>query len=269
MSMNSKRKRTQLFFEDYFNCTGNQSKWINCKFPDYIVAEKDINQIINNAQADSKNYFFNGILTFSEAVNGLREGNYSWSVIKFYYSVYYLLRASLYINKIIFIHHKGIYRLEIKKGTTPLRKNNKQYNSDHKGTIKHFIDLFSDIDILLSNQIENMTTYEWLMDKREYVNYRIRKFSEPQDYNFYTYYLTNNFKSNYKELIIEEIEDDFINCFQPETGLLAIPVKRLLTTFKEIVGELELKSVLTAQQYVIIKKTLKDEDLLNRLLSLD
>ena len=265
--MNSKRKRTQIFFEDYFDCNDNPSKWINCDFPNYVVAEKDIDSLISGAQADSKSYFFNGLLTFSEAVNGLKEGNYSWSIVKFYYSVYYFLRASLYINKIIFIHQKGIYRLEIKPGTTPLRKNNKQYNSDHKGTIKHYVDLFSDIDILLTNQIENLTTYEWLMDKREYVHYRIRKFSEPGDYKCFTYYLSKNFKSNYKELIIEEIEDDFINCFQPETGLLAIPVKRLMATFKEIVGELELKSVLTAQQYVIIKKTLKDEDLVNRLLA--
>ena len=106
--MNSKRKRTQLFFEDYYNCIDNPSKWINCDFPNYVVAEKDIIQLRSESQADSKNYFFNGLLTFSEAVNGLKEGNYSWSVIKFYYSVYYLLRASLYINRIVFIHKNGI-----------------------------------------------------------------------------------------------------------------------------------------------------------------
>ena len=107
------------------------------------------------------------------------------------------------------------------------------------------------------------------MDKREYVNYRINKFLEPGVYDFYSYYLAKNFKKNYKDLIIEEIEDDYINCFQPETALLAIPVKRLLVTFREIVGQLELKSVLTAQQYLIIKKTLKDEDLVKRLLVVD
>ncbi len=267
--MNSKRKRTQLFFEDYYNCTENPSKWINCDFHNYVVVDKDLIHLRSLAQADSKNYFFNGLLTFSEAVNGLKEGNYSWSVIKFYYSVYYLLRASMYINKIIFIHKIGIYRLELKKGSKPLKKNNRKYNSDHKGTINHYIDLYSNSDILLSNKIEDTQTYEWLMDKREYVNYRISKFSEPGDYNFYSYYLANNFKKNYKDLIIDEIEDDYINCFQPETGLLAIPVKRLLATFKEVVEDLELKSVLTAQQYLLIKQTIKDEDLLKRLLAVN
>jgi hypothetical protein len=265
--MNSKKKITQLFFEDYYQCTENPSKWINCDFPNYIVSEKDMPQLISNAQADSKNYFFNGLLTFSEAIKGLREGNYSWSVIKFYYSVYYFLRASLYINKIIFIHRQNLYRLELKKDSKPVKKRNRKYNSDHKGTINHYIDLFSETDILLSNQIENMDTYEWLLDKREYVNYKIGKFSEPDNYTFYSYYLNNNFKKNYKELLIAEIEDDFINCFQPETGLLAIPVKRLLATFQEMVISLDLKSVLTVQQYRIIKQNIKDEDLLKRLLS--
>lgn len=264
--MNSKRKNTQLYFENHFQCLENQSKWINSDFPNFIVNDSAKEILTNLAISDSRNYFFNGLLTFAEAIEGLKKGNYSWSVIKFYYSVYYFLRASMYVKGIIFIHQKGIYRLELKKNEKPLKKNGRGYNSDHQGTINHFIDLYSNSDILLSNMIEDVETYKWLLDKREYVNYRIGRFSEPVKYDFYSYYISKNFKQNYKDIIINEINDNYINCFQPETALLAIPVKRLIATFNDLNSSIPLKSVLSLQQYTLIKQTFQDEDLIKQLL---
>lgn len=266
MSMSFSRKETQLYFEKFYNCGDNLNSWNNCRFKDYVVDYKGLEELIPLCQNDAYNYYYNGILTLSEALRGLRNRNYSWSVIKLYYSVYYLIRASMYINNITFIRQKQLYYLELKEGASPTKKsNNNKYNSDHQGTIWHYFDLFNKADILLSNKIDEKESYIWLMDKRELVNYRINKFQEPSEYSFLSYYIDNNFDKNFRKIILEQIDDPYIQCFQKETAILALPIKRLLETNKDFKKTLPNKQLLSDSQYDYIKKIIGDEVVLRKL----
>lgn len=265
MSMSFNRKETQLYFEKFYNCSGNINSWNTCCFKDYVVDYKGREEVIPLCQNDAFNYYYNGILTLSEALQGLRSGNYSWSVIKLYYSVYYLIKASMYINNIIFIWQKELYYLELKEGASPIKKNNKKYRSDHQGTIWHYFDLFNKTDILLSNKIEETESYIWLMKKRELVNYRINKFQEPSEYSFLSHYTGNDFNKNFRKIILEQISDPFIQCFQKETAILALPIKRLLETNKDFKKVLPDKHLLSNSQYDFILKIIGDEVVLKKL----
>lgn len=265
MSMSFRRKETQQYFEALYNCTDNMNLWNNSSFKDYIVDYRGVQDVIPLCQNDAYNYYYNGILTLAEALQGLRNGNYSWSVIKLYYSVFYLIRASMYINNIAFIRQKQLYYLEIKEGESPIKKGNKNYNSDHQGTILHYFDLFKDTDILLSNKIEETESYLWLMKKRELVNYRIDKFREPSEYSFLSYYMDKNFDENFREIILKEINDPFINCFQKETAILALPIKRLIETNKDFKKILPIRNLLSDSQYNFILNIIGDEVVLEKL----
>lgn len=265
MSMSFNRKETQKYFEAFYNCTDNMNSWNNSSFKDYIVDYHKMQAIIPLCKNDAYNYYFNGILTLSEGLRGLRKGNYSWSVIKLYYSVFYLIRASMYIKNIPFIRQKQLYYLDLRVGATPVRKNNKKYNSDHQGTIWHYYDLFKDVDILLSNKIEEVESYMWLMGKRELVNYRINKFKEPSEYSFLTYFIDQGFDENFRNIILNEINDSFINCFQKETAVLSLPIKRLLETNKDFKNSNPNKQLLTDSQYNYILNIIEDEVVLKKL----
>lgn len=265
--MSSNRKETQLYFENHFNCLGNHNRWINCNFPDYIVLDSNLEILKSLAYSDAKNYFFNGFLSLAQAIDGLRRSEFSWAVIQLYYCVYYLLRSHLYINNIILVRQKSLYLLEIKNGASPSKKNNKKYNSDHQGTLNHHIDLYKNQDILLSNKINDKFAYEWMLERREQINYRIAKFQDPKGYEFTNHFKKVDFKNNFYQEILKELDDPYIRCFQEETAVLSIPLKRLVLTYKELYLKLPKKSVLSAQQYLYIKDKLGTQPLLDKILN--
>ncbi len=89
-------------------------------------------------------------------------------------------------NGIALIRQKSLFYLKALDGEIPIKKNDKKHNTDHSGTINFFIDLFSS-DILLSQSIDTTNAYEWLMNKREQINYRERQFNEPNHSEFWQF----------------------------------------------------------------------------------
>jgi hypothetical protein len=149
---------------------------------------------------------------------GLDHGQESWAVIKLYYSLFYFLRSKLADSDCAIIRCNGIYTLDLKLGASPKKRN---YPGDHKATIAIFTERFADQDILLSQKIEEKNAYDWMCDKREWINYRRRKFFDATgEPGFCSDYAT------YPEQIVSYLSDQIpIICFDPDYATLALPVK--------------------------------------------
>lgn len=227
--MSFERFRIQSAVELDIGCSDLQ-KWGSYlpKFKEYEITESRQEKLLIELEKDASDLYFKAIYSLSDAVNSLYNKRHSWTVIKLYYSVFFLLRCSLATKKIAFLKNNGIYTLNLSVGEKPVRRDGGKHNGqrisgDHNTTIVTFISMFSDTDILLTNNINERNVYEWLMELRNQVNYRERTFTEPQN----KYFSSNLFeKDKFKTQIETYLNDDIpIYCFDEDHCALATPLK--------------------------------------------
>ncbi|CAM0708106.1 hypothetical protein N0P26_001651 [Acinetobacter baumannii] len=207
-------------------------KWLSYsqKFQSLEVNMSNIQTLKSSLHEDGLDNLYKGLYSISNGFFNIYHGYYSWSVVKFYYAVFYLLRCFFSANDIGFLKSKGIFTLKLEQGEKPIRRDNFQYNGetikgDHKTTIVTYEREFKDQDILLSNHIGDLTVYDWLMEIRNQVNYRERAFKEPE-LGYFPISLFN--KSTLKESIEIYFKDQVpIYCFNEDHACVAAPIKVL------------------------------------------
>lgn len=233
--MSFDRYRAQTLCEILLGCA-DFNAFRSVDFDTFALNRTNAYSFKNSLKEDAGDFYYKGYLSLLEGLNGFQNRNYSWAVIKCYYSVFYMIKADLAIRDIGLIRHKVIYYLEAKDGAIPITKGVRgakraNYSGDHKSAINYYNDLFGRSDILLSQNIDDLNAYEWLMKKREQINYQERHFNEPNHPNFLEYIDTQIQSGNFKNLLHEIIDDTaFVKTFQNEFAPLAIPIKRALLT---------------------------------------
>jgi hypothetical protein len=239
MITNFERHRAQLRCEELLDCSQDLLKWNNCDFENYILTKPDASKLATDLLDDSIDLYFKGLLSLTEALSSINQRLFSWSTIKLYYSVYYFLRSSLASKGYGLIRRKSLFLIKAFEGEKPQKKSNRKYNTDHEGTINYFQDTFSDSDILLSNNIDEKSSYLWIMEKRDQINYRERKFNEPDCSDFWDYINQQVEKNLLSDLIEKYINDNYIYCFQENHAALAIPIKRAILTHVDLNNKFE------------------------------
>jgi hypothetical protein len=235
MNTSFDRHRAQLRCETILNCT-TLDQWKLANFKSLQLDKSQAYLLSNELREDAKDLYFKGLLSFFEALKSVDSKLFSWATVKFYYSIYYFLRCTMAVNGIALVRQQSLFYLKAIDGESPITKRGKKYNSDHSGTINFFIDLFSS-DILLSQSIDTTNAYDWLMNKREQINYRERRFNEPKHSEFWELIADQIDKGNLEKILMDYIQDKYVLCFQEEHAALAIPIKRALLTKEKLDAE--------------------------------
>jgi len=236
--MSFDRFRIQVAIELDIGCT-DLNKWTSYvqKFKDYKVKEANREYLLAELKEDASDIYFKAIFSLADAIFGLYHGRHSWSVIKIYYSVFYLLRCSMACHGYAFLKNKGIYTLKLETGESPVRRDNCTHNGnkvtgDHKTTIATYASMFEQSDILQTNTIDGEVIYDWLMELRNQVNYRERTFQEPNNRHFYSALFD---KDKIKSQIETYINDDsYVYCFNEDHCCLAAPLKLALSVRNQL-----------------------------------
>ena len=236
MNMSIDKYRFQKRMEEYFDDAGHRklkdfkSAFLVGAASEYLLKE--------DLKKDSLDYYYKGLLSLAQALDECKKTRYSWATVKLYYSLFYFLRASLAIKGIGFYRkERDLLRLDTKKGNllAVCKENGRIANSDHKATLGLFKELYGNTDILQSNQIEYKNSYQWLVEKREWINYKVRVFQEPECPDFWEETDKYIRKSKFVNIISDYFNDSsFIYCFQPENACLALPIQRFIKTQNEI-----------------------------------
>ncbi|NOS91718.1 MAG: hypothetical protein HOP30_07335 [Cyclobacteriaceae bacterium] len=235
MNISFDRHRAQLRCETILNCQ-TLDQWNVADFKNLQLNKSQASLLSSELREDAKDLYFKGLLSLFEALKSIEAKLFSWATVKFYYSLYYFLRCTMAVNGVALIRQKSLYYLKALDGESPVTKGGKKYSSDHSGTINFFKDLFSS-DILLSQDIDTINAYDWIMNKREQVNYRERHFNEPNHSEFWGLIAEQINKGNLERILKEYILDKFVLCFQEEHAILAIPIKRALLTKERLDAE--------------------------------
>jgi uncharacterized protein (UPF0332 family) len=234
--MSFDRFRAQTTCEGFFGCASFDD-FFKLDFETLELDSPKSYAFSNALKEDASDLYFKGLLSLGESLQGFSNKNYSWAIVKGYYSVFYMLRADLALKDIGLVRHKIIYYLVAQSGKKPITKAKKgehrsRYQSDHKATINYYIDLLKSTDTLLTQEIDGLNAYEWLMKKRERINYQERNFNEPGFPNFLEFINEEIEAGNFSKLVQEIIADPFVKTFQTEYAPLAIPIKRALLTMQ-------------------------------------
>lgn len=234
MSINFDRNYSQVEYERMLGYSDISEIDKNI-FKNYQLSSNDVQALKETAKKDAINFFYNGIISFSEGIDSALKKSFSWATVKLYYSIYYLIRASLAAKNIVLLRCKSMYRLELSQNSSPYNTGNKRYNTTHEGTINHYRDLYGSADLLLSNKIDDFDAYEWMMNVREIINYRCATFLEPGHLEIWSQYAACIEDNTIVELFDLIISDQrYIYPFQEEYAVIAIPVKRLIQTIKDL-----------------------------------
>ena len=234
MSINFSRNRAQLFYENLIGAAPEDLINMREEFKNHMLTINEAEQLKTLLNKDAVDFFYNGVLSFSEGIDAVFQKRFSWATIKLYYAVYYLIRATLASKEIAILRCRSMFRLVARAGEKPYGSTNRKYNTTHEGTINHYRDMFNFSDRLLSNKIEDNDAYEWLMNAREIVNYRSVSFSEPDCLEILDYFSPCIDEGTVSNALSELETDSYIRCFQEEYALVAIHIKRMQQTIVDL-----------------------------------
>lgn len=223
MSTSSDRHLCQVAVEQGIGCTDpSLLAHMEQAFKDFSVTNSNLHDLQNSLASDALALYKKGIMTLLQGITCLARGEYSWATVKFYYSLFYMMRAELAADGVAILRCKSIFSLELAVGEKPKRHNGPRYRGDHIATASLFTDRFQERDLLLSQKVDgDQDGYEWLRHRREWINYRKREFIDESSAWF-------DFR---KRSLCEQIAlfcDDItpIYCFIPDYATLAFPLKR-------------------------------------------
>lgn len=235
MISNSDRARVQVFIEESIGCYDvTNLKQYKSQFEAFTVTDENKQQLIDSSKKDGRDLYFKGALSLAQGISDVNYGLHSWAVAKFYYAIFYFLKASLALRGFGIIRAGGpIYSLKFEVNQVPnVVKTTKQQKGDHKTALAAWRELVGESnDILLSNNIDEVEPYLWLMHARETVQYRRKTFVEPSSESFFSNLVSKNLS---KALQIYADDPDPIYPFEKDNACLALPVYRGLLTFEDL-----------------------------------
>lgn len=238
MSIDFDRNRVQVSFESFVGVLSTEDLLSKANdFKTHVLTQQEAEQLSNEIKQDAVDFFYNGIISFAEGIDSIFAKRFSWATVKLYYSIYYLIRASMASKDIATLRCRSMFRLKIAAGETLYGTTGKRYNTTHEGTINHYRDQFSVADPLLSNKIGDYDTYQWMMNAREIVNYRSRSFLEPGCLDIWEFFSDCVDDGTLVSELASLEADPYIKCFQEEYAVVAIPIKRIQQTIADMAAE--------------------------------
>lgn len=168
---------------------------------------------------DALSYFYSSVVSYADAIRGLNENFYSWSIVKMYYSTFYALRSILAAgNCCLFYVGTKAFSIDVSSGKCP----EVALGNTHKAVF----DLYTKKNInssLVTQPIDGVTPFEWLTNNRELANYRNAKFCEPNLPGIFIK-CGQSIQNNITAYINDE---EFIYAFDKEHAMLAYPTEVL------------------------------------------
>lgn len=233
MSISFKRNRVQEGYENLIR--GTSPSDYNIEFKTHTLTISEANLLSNLMCDDAVDFYYNGILSFSEGINSMYESRFSWATVKLYYSIYYLMRATMACRGHALLRNKSLLSLKVESSAQPVCSDGRSSNTTHEGTINRFVQLFLTTDRLLTNNIEGQNVYEWMKEAREVVNYKSASFSEPSHLELWDKFAEAIKNKRINDLIAALDTDEYIACFQKEFAVVGVPIKRLKETTADII----------------------------------
>ncbi len=236
-NMSFERLAFQVWMETTVGCT-TPDNWASHRdrLKNFQISPEQKNDAIAATVRDASSLFHKALLTFASAYTDIHANNRAWSVVKLYYSMFYAIRARLLARRHALVRNKCWYHFDLndsKPIAHPL--NSTRYRNDHEATLHLYEDIFSSSDRLLSNDIEGIKPFAWMMELRNIANYRAARFADPDFLFDFAIHVQLLNAAALDALIAQNLNDvTDILVFQPEHAWLALPMKQLVAACNDL-----------------------------------
>jgi hypothetical protein len=170
---------------------------------------------------DRQDYLYNAILSFGEGVSGLGKDRFSWATVKFYYTVYYALRATLCSQRVA-LFYLGRTPCSIRASAGSVAR--KEKDNTHKAVIALFKSACPS-SLLLTQPIGTEDALEWMIARREEANYTIARFGDPvppAHFRLHSRLSVRRFLAQYMA------DNRHLYTFDPDHAMIAFPLQVIL-----------------------------------------
>ncbi|WP_186048275.1 hypothetical protein [Burkholderia gladioli] len=174
---------------------------------------------------DAADYVYSGIVSIGDAVQGIERNLFTWATVKLYYAVFYMTRAVLAAHgTAIFYDGTKPYSWESTAGVMAVKRD----GPTHKAVLTSFGAVLPS-NPLLSQPIGVEGALDWLMKRREEVNYTSPRFSEPNA----PAHLDLIARTGVRKSVSAYLKDNsFLYAFDPQHAILAFPIEALKLVLK-------------------------------------
>lgn len=238
-NMNFKRNEVQEFIETELRCFDIE-QWGSFK-PSLVQWEINTTNIANLqrcVRSDINSYFFKAFQSFVQALHEIDRKKHAWSIVKLYYTVFYLLRCEILLSNHIIVRCGSLYYAKVKPNEKMQAFKPNKMSGDHQLTIaleEKLYNLAELTDPILGNQINGKNAYMWFMGNRDRVNYQMKDFPDPTcDVSLRHVYSYFAEKKLVDLFLFYNENTDYSICFDTDHTLLSIPYKKLISVYKRI-----------------------------------
>ena len=160
--------------------TGDEPKVF---FSAYILDTVAESLLIKYAREDARQYVYNAVVSFLGGIGGLHTHQAAWTVTKMYYTAFYVGRAALCRARHVIFHvprhgSNGHTQYEIRIAVGQKAKVVDKPPSTHKLVAFRFQQIGYPV-FMRGLTIDGIDPINWLMDQREYWQYRAGRFPDP------------------------------------------------------------------------------------------
>lgn len=201
------------------------------------LREQDVRMLSQCLTADAHDHLYNAVLTIHDVLRGVAGGFYSWSVVKAYYSSFYCLQAYNSFAGVFLFYKAGkpfICSAKLGSAVEPARFS-KSVRGSHQLARMLFTREFGD-NYFLSQEIEGLSPIEWQQNWRENINYKARRFEEPEAPKCLSYCSLIGIR---KTINLYTGDDGYQYEFDPLHAMIALPLRFMRSIFLDFSVKME------------------------------
>lgn len=134
---------------------------------------------------DANSLYINALFSLLDALGGIKNKTWSWSMVKLYYSLFYIFKTELYLDVIGLFRNVNnpkatLYEIDLRTPTYIFKKGTEANpNNDHHRIFNVHESVYRNSDPLYSQTIDNEKISTWMRNQREIANYKQIKFEDP------------------------------------------------------------------------------------------
>jgi uncharacterized protein (UPF0332 family) len=234
-------------------------------FETYTLTNSDVTNLDIYIKNDRDGFFLNALISYTLAIKSIISKNYSWAIVKLYYTIFYAIKTKLALsNRTTFYHNSKLYSINNTHGSTF----KKLKGTSHEAIFKYFSEEYPR-DLFVASPIDSQNPFEWFKEKREYVNYKVNPMEDPLPYCIYDK-INDSFIHWINEYLTDE---DYIYTFDNEHAYLAYPTKMINNIIVEYEELKDKNKYLNTDNYNLLRDNLKHpkqpiSSLINRITSI-
>lgn len=224
-------------------------------FQSYVLSAADQSALSLAAKEDARRYVYNGVASFLGGISGLHGHHAAWAITKMYYCAFYTARAALCRNGHLIFHvpkdgaATGHTQYEIKvvageRATIP-----DKIPSTHKLVANRFRQMGYPA-FMRSLAVDGSDPLLWLMEQREYWQYRSGRFPDPD-----LPAILDEIEIDKAQRFLAAYADDRSGIYlsDPAHAVVALPFR--LVTWSLSIEPLQGAGIITAEDISHLRKT--------------